>query len=128
MLVEVMSEDDGFEGSWYSATILDKVGPDKFLIKYQSLKADENSSKPLIEEAEADHLRPFPPEAFSIDRYEKHMKVDANFNDGWWEGEVVRVLDKMRYKVYFEGTDDDLVVHHTELRPHQDWLDGEWVM
>ncbi|KAI4365266.1 hypothetical protein MLD38_021265 [Melastoma candidum] len=128
MLVEVRSDDDGFEGSWYSATVMDRTGPSKFLVRYQHLKADENSSKPLMEEVEADHLRPFPPEAFSIDRYDKHTKVDAYFNDGWWEGEVKRVLDEMKYEVYFEGTDDDLVVHHADLRPHQEWLEGEWVM
>ncbi|KAI4371878.1 hypothetical protein MLD38_010175 [Melastoma candidum] len=128
MIIEVRSDDDGFEGAWYSTTIMDRAGSHKFLIRYQNMKVDENSSKPLMEEVEADLLRPFPPEAFSINRYEKHTKVDAYFNYGWWEGEVTRVLDEMKYKVYFEGTDYDMAVHHADLRPHQDWLDGEWVM
>lgn len=125
-LVEVRSDEDGFEGSWYGATIIEKTGRDKFLVEYLSLRA-ENVEKYLREEVNASHLRPHPLDTSVLDAYQKNARVDAFYNDGWWEGRVVKVLDGSRYRVYFHGTGDEMVFHQLDLRPHQDWIDGKWV-
>ncbi|KAJ1383514.1 Agenet-like domain [Sesbania bispinosa] len=43
-LVEVSSDDDGFRGAWFSATIVEARGKEKFLVEYHSLLADDGSS------------------------------------------------------------------------------------
>ncbi|KAI4341962.1 hypothetical protein MLD38_026629 [Melastoma candidum] len=127
-LVEVKTDEQGLEGSWYLAKILDEVGPGKFLIEYETLTVENESTKKLVEEVLADQLRPRPPEAFAMERYTKNANVDAYVNDGWWEGRVVIVFNRMKYKVYFEHGNDEMVVHHTFLRPHLEWSNGEWIM
>ncbi|KAI6706326.1 hypothetical protein NL676_009288 [Syzygium grande] len=128
MLVEVRSDEDGLQGAWFAATIINKSARNQFLIEYQTLRAEDNNSEYLREQVATSHLRPYPPETFVVDPYERKARVDALYNEGWWEGIVERVLDGMRYRVYFEGTEDRMEFHHSELRPHQDWIDGKWVM
>lgn len=125
-LVEVRSDEDGFEGSWYGATIIEKTGKNMFLVEYLSLRA-ESVEKYLREEVDAFHLRPHPLDNLALDAYHMNAKVDAFYNDGWWEGKVVKVLDGSRYRIYFHRTGDEMVFHHLDLRPHQDWVDGKWV-
>ncbi|KAJ4822508.1 hypothetical protein Tsubulata_042375 [Turnera subulata] len=55
------------------------------------------------------------------------MEVDAWFNEGWWEGVVLEVLDGSKYVVYFSYSCESMVIEHSELRPHQDWVDGKWI-
>ncbi|KAJ4849862.1 hypothetical protein Tsubulata_045685 [Turnera subulata] len=55
------------------------------------------------------------------------MEVDAWFNEGWWEGTVLEVLDGSKYVVYFSYSCESMVIEHSELRPHQDWVDGKWI-
>ncbi|OWM89393.1 protein AGENET DOMAIN (AGD)-CONTAINING P1-like [Punica granatum] len=125
-LVEVSSDEEGFEGAWYGATIIEKRRKDKFLIEYLSLRADDGE-KYLREEVDAIHLRPHPMETLVTDAYNRNSRVDCFYNDGWWEGRVVKVLDESRYRVYFHGTDEEMDFHYLEMRPHQDWVDGKWV-
>lgn len=127
-LVEVRSDEDGLQGAWFAATIINKVAKNRFFIEYQTLRAEDNSSEYLREQVAASHMRPYPPETFVIDPYERNASVDALYNEGWWEGTVERVLDGMQYRVYFKGTEDRMVCHHSELRLHQDWVNGKWVM
>ncbi|KAJ7973249.1 Agenet-like domain-containing protein [Quillaja saponaria] len=39
-LVEVCSDEDGFQGPWFAVTIIEAKGKDKFLVEYQSLRTD----------------------------------------------------------------------------------------
>ncbi|GAB2287949.1 hypothetical protein Dimus_022301 [Dionaea muscipula] len=32
-LVEVSSDEDGFQGAWFSAMVVDRIGEDKFLVE-----------------------------------------------------------------------------------------------
>lgn len=127
-LVEVRTDEDGLQGAWFAATIINKVAKNQFFIEYQTLRAEDNSSEYLREQVAVSHMRPYPPETFVVDPYERKARVDALYNEGWWEGIVERLLEGMRYRVYFKGTEDRMVFHHSELRPHQDWINGKWVM
>jgi uncharacterized SAM-binding protein YcdF (DUF218 family) len=78
--VEVCSDEDGFHGAWFAATIVEAVGNDKFLIEYQSLRTEDNSAF-LREEIDTLHIRPNPPET-AFEHFSLLQEVDALYNDG----------------------------------------------
>ncbi|XP_004309084.1 PREDICTED: uncharacterized protein LOC101298667 [Fragaria vesca subsp. vesca] len=125
--VEVSNDEDGFQGSWFAATVVQVVANAKFLVRYKSLKTDDGKEF-LTEEIDEEHLRPCPPETYMVDCYGLNDLVDAYWNEGWWEGKICKVLHGGRYRVFFEGTDDKMVFDHSDLRPRQVWIDGTWVM
>ncbi|KAF8017744.1 hypothetical protein BT93_H2826 [Corymbia citriodora subsp. variegata] len=55
--VEVSSDEKGYEGSWFSAIVIDYIGNDKYLVEYLTLKA-EDEIEPLREEAYSRYIRP----------------------------------------------------------------------
>ncbi|XP_050154452.1 protein AGENET DOMAIN (AGD)-CONTAINING P1-like isoform X3 [Malus sylvestris] len=125
--VEVCTDEDGFQGAWFAANIVKVMEKDKFFIRYKTIKTDDNKEL-LTEEVDAKHIRPRPPKVVAAESFSLTEDVDAFYNDGWWEGVIRKVLPGRRYKVYFKGTDDELMFQHSDLRPRQDWMDRTWVM
>ncbi|CAK7340512.1 unnamed protein product [Dovyalis caffra] len=126
MLVEVSSDEDGFKGAWFAATIVEPVGKDTFLIEYKSLRTEDDSDF-LREVVDILHIRPAPPETIIVDRFKKLEEVDALYNDAWWVGVVTKVNTYPKYVVYFKDSSEELEFQHSDLRPHQDWINGKWV-
>ncbi|KAG5233047.1 DUF724 domain-containing protein [Salix suchowensis] len=126
MLVEVSSDEDGLKGAWFAATIVEPVGKDKYLIEYQALRTEDDSDF-LREEIDTVHIRPCPPQTIMIDRFKKLEEVDALFNDAWWVGVVSRVNTFPKYLVFFKDSNEELEFQHSDLRPHQDWINGKLV-
>lgn len=126
-LVEVTSDEDGFQGAWFAASILEKLSNDEYLVEYQSLTNDDGI-EPLKEKANIKHIRPYPPEIAVTDYYSLLQEVDALYNDGWWVGVISKVLQGKKYFIYFRGTNEEMEFVHSDLRPHQDWIDGKWVV
>lgn len=124
--VEVTSDEDGFEGAWFAATIVKAVGKDRYLVQYKSLRTEDDTDF-LKEEFDTLHIRPCPPEIVVADRFKKLDEVDALYNDGWWVGVISKVLTDSKYQVYFKNTKEVMKFNHSELRIHQDWIDGKWV-
>ena len=124
-LVEVSSDEEGFHGSWFAATVVESVGKGKYLIEYKCLRTEDDSAF-LREEVDNMHIRPHPPEN-AVDRFKQLDEVDAMYNDGWWVGVISKVQNGSRYIVYFKETCEELQFQHSELRLHQDWIDGKWV-
>ncbi|KAL8540948.1 hypothetical protein ACS0TY_002279 [Phlomoides rotata] len=122
--VEVSFDDEGFEGSWYAATVLKKIDGGKYLIEFQNLTNEDGTV--LREEIDGLQMRPQPPDIGLVDRFDVHEEVDVWFNDGWWAGTISKVLKIERYTVYFKNTDNELKFEHSELRVHQDWKNGKW--
>ncbi|XP_028795305.1 DUF724 domain-containing protein 3-like isoform X1 [Neltuma alba] len=125
-LVEVSSDEEGFEGAWFAATVVEPKGKDKFLVEYLNLRTDDDSEF-LREEIDMLHIRPHPPEHV-FDQFNLLQEVDALYNDGWWVGVISKVLSNSRYVVYFRNTNEELEFPHSELRLHQDWISGKWVI
>ena len=117
--VEVSSDEDGFAGAWFAATVVEAAGKDKFLVQYQSLRTDDDSGF-LREEFDTLHIRPCPPETLVVDRFSLFEEVDALYNDGWWVGVISKVLGGSKYLVYFRDTDEEIEFKHSDLRLHQD--------
>ncbi|KAH9689742.1 protein AGENET DOMAIN (AGD)-CONTAINING P1 [Citrus sinensis] len=125
-LVEVSSDEDGFQGAWFAATIVEPTGKDKYLVEYQSLRTEDDKEF-LKEEIDIKHIRPSPPETLMVDRFNKLDEVDALYNDGWWVGVISKVCSNSKYVVYFKTTKEELTFEHSDLRLHQDWINGKWV-
>ena len=126
-LVEVSSDEEGFQGAWFAATIVKSIERNKFLIEYKCLRTEDDTEF-LREEVDAVHIRPYPPETVMVDRFHLLEEVDALFNDGWWVGVISKVLGRTSYIVYFRGTNEEMEFDHSDIRLHQDWIDGKWVM
>ena len=97
-LIEISTDEDGFEGACFAATIVEAVGKDMFLVQYQSLRTDDDSGF-LREEFDTLHIiiRPCPPETFVVDCFNLFEEVDAFYNDGWWVGVISKVLGGSKY-------------------------------
>ncbi|XAR49716.1 hypothetical protein NMG60_11032994 [Bertholletia excelsa] len=96
LMVEVRSEKEDRRGSWYTAVIVDSVGTDKFLVEYQTLRAD-GGTELLKEYVDSSCVRPCPPEIPQIDYFKQFQEVDVWHNDGWWVGLIFEVLDGLKY-------------------------------
>ncbi|ESQ49389.1 hypothetical protein EUTSA_v10020690mg [Eutrema salsugineum] len=127
MMVEVRSDERGYEGSWYSAKIISYLGENRYTVEYQTLRT-EDGRELLKEEARGLDIRPNPPQLIQrACRYESLKDVEAWFNDGWWSGRVYKINSNYtRYGVYFKTTDERLEFAYTDLRPCQVWRKGKW--
>nr|XP_043607996.1 protein AGENET DOMAIN (AGD)-CONTAINING P1-like [Erigeron canadensis] len=125
--VEVRSHEEGYHGSWYTAKVVGPVDEeDKLMVQYDTLTTDDQT-KPLVEMAFILNIRPLPPIINRIDRFKLHEEVDVWYNDGWWSGLICKVIPGLSYLVYFWTTTEELVFEHSNIRPHQELLDGKWV-
>lgn len=125
-LVEVKSNEEGYQGAWYTATIIGPIQNDKYVVEYQTLKTDDESEL-LKEKVDACHLRPCPPNMQRVDRFRLFERVDVWYNDGWWVGIIIRILEDLDYTVYFWTTNEELICGHFALRPRQEWIDGKFI-
>ncbi|MED6197654.1 hypothetical protein PIB30_058655 [Stylosanthes scabra] len=126
-MVEVRDENEGFEGAWFIGTIVSSVGKDRFLVEFRDLITDDGTHQLLKEEVHEDFIRPCPPEVPSVSSFKQFQEVDAWYNDAWWEGVVLEVVNSRECFVSFIHK-DVLRFENSKLRPHQDWFDGKWVM
>lgn len=126
MKVEIRIDEDGYQGSQYTAVILDSTGEDKYLVEYQTLKTDDESEL-LKEEVRATHVRPCPPADQKVYGFSRFEAVDAWYNEGWWMGHVSKILKGSNYQVYFRSSNEVMVFKHGDLRPHQEWIGGQWI-
>ena len=122
-MVEVKSDEEGYQGSWYTAAIVNSIGKDKYLVEYQTLKT-EDETELLKDKAGASYVRPCPPVIHRLDHFKLFEKVDAWYNDRWWMGLISRVPGDLTYAVYFWSTNEELEFEHFNLRPHQEWIGG----
>ncbi|GAA0152661.1 hypothetical protein LIER_37535 [Lithospermum erythrorhizon] len=128
-IVEVCLEDEGFRGSWYTATVLRSVSrrSNKVLLEFHTLMSDSKpTSKPLRQFVDVILVRPVPPResnrGFLVDE-----EVDAFHNDGWWEGVVTDAYQVGRYSVFFRCSREQIEFAEEDLRLHREWVYGNWV-
>lgn len=131
--VEVTSDEEGFRGAWYLATILESPPKSaskkrkKALIEYKYL-VTEDGSGPLTEYIDPAYIRPLPPQQEGgEDVFELNEVVEANYRDGWWTGTVRKVLDNGKFRVCFDNPPDVIDFEAIDLRVHYQWINGKWV-
>nr|XP_043639267.1 protein AGENET DOMAIN (AGD)-CONTAINING P1 [Erigeron canadensis] len=123
--VEVSSDEEGFQGAWFAATVIEQLSTGKFKIEYKFLRNDDDTAF-ITEEVDSNHIRPCPPNEM-IDQFRLYEEVDALYNDGWWVGVIFKVLGRQRYEVFFRDTSEEIVFKQSELRRHVEWINGKWV-
>ncbi|CAO2152073.1 unnamed protein product [Urochloa humidicola] len=143
--VEVRSDEDGFEGCYYEATV---VGYQRsglgYVIAYATLSRSRDRGSPLQEPAAVADVRPRPPPA-PPRAFARHEMVEALHNDGWWagvvcsapppvgaaapeaEGEAAEERPRPVYKVCFPTSREVLEFEETALRPNRVFRGGRWV-
>ncbi|KAL8484732.1 hypothetical protein ACS0TY_027145 [Phlomoides rotata] len=126
MKVEVKSDDHNYRGSWYPAVIVESSGRGKYLIEYQTLINDDRTQL-HTGAAHALCIRPCPPIAQRTYPFTVFEEVDAWYNGGWWVGQIQKAFPCRKYLVYFSTMNVTLDFQHSDLRPHQDWFNGQWV-
>ncbi|XP_052191238.1 DUF724 domain-containing protein 6 [Diospyros lotus] len=141
--VEVGTDEEGFTGSWYVATVIDtpstpppvskkKKTPNasshgnKYCVEYHSLLDDDGATL-LREHVNVKFLRPLPPITPPPVSFELHDFVDALYRDGWWTGVITGVLGNSRFVVTFQNPPDEIEFGLLELRSHLEWIAGNWV-
>ncbi|KAK9132089.1 hypothetical protein Scep_011617 [Stephania cephalantha] len=123
--VEVTSDEDGFQGAYYTAKVVKPLSQNQYLVQYQTLLTDDESSM-LREVVDAIHVRPLPPVIRALE-FRAWDEVDVYANDGWWVGRVVGEKEGM-YEVFFDCYECSIWYGVDELRIHQEWEYGRWVI
>ncbi|XP_058083139.1 protein AGENET DOMAIN (AGD)-CONTAINING P1-like isoform X2 [Magnolia sinica] len=126
MIVEVSSDEEGFCGAWFAAVIVNPTGKNSFLVEYQNLRTDDEAEL-LRETVDSKLIRPIPPDTSKVKSFARLEEVDAWYNEAWWVGVISKVLKGSKYIVYFRHSKEELEFQHSELRLHQDWINGRWV-
>ncbi|XP_073302788.1 DUF724 domain-containing protein 3-like isoform X10 [Primulina huaijiensis] len=135
-LVEVKTDEEGFKGVFFVATVVPstplpkrKNGRKSFKkihVEYHNLLASEDGSDRLRESVDVSFVRPAPPPQEDFEGFGLNDSVDAFYKDGWWTGIIARVLEGGRFIVTFQNPPDELEFGLSELRVHWDWCDGSW--
>lgn len=133
--VEVICQDDGFKGSLYEARVVRSMPKlNLYRVEYETLMDESDPQKHLRETLAPETIRPRPP-TLVTEKLEIGEKVDAFYNDGWWKGEISKVLGGgvggRRYTVRFldgdGGSMEELEFGVDEIRLHMDWIAGKWI-
>ncbi|WOL06050.1 hypothetical protein Cni_G14782 [Canna indica] len=128
--VEIRSDDDGFRGAWYEATVIRRVSPRLYEVAYAALVEDDDPSRPLHEVVRSSNIRPQPPSSASTGGFGLHDLIEAFHNDGWWAGAISIVLDGPvtgRYIVSFPTSREEVELEASKIRRHLLWISGRWV-
>ncbi|KAI5654421.1 hypothetical protein M9H77_31608 [Catharanthus roseus] len=120
--VEVIGNDKGFEGSYYTAKVISKKNAYRYKVEYETL-LNEDQFEPLKEVVNSNYLRPMPPNVpeicYSLDEW-----VDAYENDGWWFGLIDGKFGS-DYFVYFPTTQEEKPFPLDKLRIHHEWSNSK---
>lgn len=142
--VEVRSDDLGFVGSFYEATIAGYHPSGRgYVVAYSTLTRREDGGSPLREHAAAEDVRPRPPAPHADEpprNFAMHEMVEAFHNEGWWAGVICAVPPEVMalagdgerrprrvYTVCFPTSREVLEFEETALRPRRLFRGERWV-
>ncbi|XP_023739257.1 DUF724 domain-containing protein 7 isoform X3 [Lactuca sativa] len=143
--VEVSSDEDGFNGAWFVATVIHPppsisttkktkslnhhTNNNLVYVEYHNLISEDGSSRRLREYANVSYVRPSPnpdPNA-AAPHFQLNDLVDAFYRDGWWTGVITTVVDSSNFVVAFQNPPDQIQFNSSDLRVHRRWDGGRWV-
>lgn len=123
--VEIISKEEGFEGSQYEAVVISKVSENDYIVQYNTLMKDDLSG-PLRAFISGDDIRPAPEDMTPENGFKVKQRVDVYYNDGWWAGEIIKKKGN-KYQVCFEHSKEKGLFSPSQIRVHQEWVNGDWV-
>ncbi|KAJ0266778.1 PHD finger transcription factor [Hirschfeldia incana] len=135
--VEVRSVEEGFLGSWYSATVTSSKKRRLRTIRYDHILSDDATDylvdtvdvSEVVEGLSSSYgslrgrLRPVPPK-LEVDRFRLAygLCVDVYISEAWWEGVVFdRENGSEKRRVFFPDLGDEIDADIQSLRVTQDW-------
>ncbi|KAL5700033.1 hypothetical protein ACHQM5_025534 [Ranunculus cassubicifolius] len=142
--IELLCQDSGIRGCWFKCTVL-QISRKQLKVQYDDVQDEDGCGNleewiPSLRLAAPDKLRmrclgrptirPCPCATSSQDvGFEIGSPVDAQWNDGWWEGVVTRIDNSGddTLQVYFPGEDIYSSFERKKVRISKDWLRNEWV-
>ncbi|CAI9118479.1 OLC1v1020057C1 [Oldenlandia corymbosa var. corymbosa] len=123
--VEVSIQDEGFENSYYEATIISKEkGSSKYQVRYKTLLNGDESG-PMEEVVNADQLRPLPPQVPVIG-FSLYEAADVYEHDGWWGG-IIYGKFQSEYFLFHPATGEEKPYPFDKFRVHHEWRDDKWI-
>ncbi|CAH1424155.1 unnamed protein product [Lactuca virosa] len=143
--VEVSSDEDGFNGAWFVATVIHPppsisttkktkslnhpTNNNLVYVEYHNLVSEDGSSRRLREYANVSYVRPSPhPDSnAAAPHFQLNDLVDAFYRDGWWTGVITAVVDSSNFVVAFQNPPDQIQFNSSDLRVHRRWDGGRWV-
>jgi hypothetical protein len=127
--VEVLLDEQGYRGA-HLAAVVARFDPDlrSYAVEYDALAISGASGRPLPGVVPASQVRPRPPPPPSPAPPAEHSAVDALRDGAWWLGVALLVggREDGRVKVCFPETREVAEFDAAEVRPHLEWLAGEW--
>jgi hypothetical protein len=133
-LVELLPDEPGLRGSHFAAVVV-QYNPKarNYTVDYDALVESEGSDRPLRETVPARCVRPRPPPLRAPEPAPgappaEHAAVDALIADAWWVGVALGPLKggDGKVAVSFPETREVLEFDATSIRPHLEWVAGEW--
>lgn len=129
--VEVLAYEPGLRGAHFAAVVVGpSTKPRGYSVEYEALVESEGSDRKLREAIQTRSLRPRPPPLRAPASGEApavHAAVDALHDDAWWLGVALGGADGAgKVKVCFPETRDVMEFDAADVRPHLEWVDGEW--
>lgn len=125
--VEIAHGEKRILNTWYPAVILGPVYNGNYLVEYRTLIAD-NGRERVKEEVDVLCIRPCPPILQRAHQFQPNDRVDAWDVNGWRIGQICKTMKDSMYQVYFRATNTVVEFQHANLRPHQRFIDGSWVL
>ncbi|XP_062180341.1 protein AGENET DOMAIN (AGD)-CONTAINING P1-like [Phragmites australis] len=129
--VEVLPDEPGLRGVHFAAVVVrSNPKPRSYTVDYDALVDSEGSDRPLRETVPARNVRPRPPPLRAPASGEppaEHAAVDALLDDAWWLGVALGGADGTgKVAVCFPETREVVEFDAAGIRPHLEWVDGEW--
>ncbi|XP_028807721.1 DUF724 domain-containing protein 6-like [Neltuma alba] len=120
-------------GSYFEATVVSRLSNGSYVVEYDILVNDDSDDVRddsfFTETVYPNDLRPQPPPVdVPAAGFSLNQKVDAYENEAWWATTVTGRRDSNYYFVRCVAGDSDVMVHSSQLRVHQDWIGGRWVL
>lgn len=142
--VELLCQDSGIRGCWFKCTIL-QISRKRMKVQYDDVQDEDGCGNleewiPAFRLATLDKLRmrcsgrstirPCPPSQDVANvAFEIGSPVDAQWNDGWWEGVITEIDNggNDNLQVHFPGEDLYSTFERKDLRISRDWVGNQWV-
>nr|XP_043622954.1 uncharacterized protein LOC122594582 isoform X2 [Erigeron canadensis] len=139
--IEVRSIEDGYEGSWHTATVIDGKNQNR-VVKYDNMFCDDGSdnlveSVPVLSHNLRGRIRPLPSQVkYNVNCLHYGQCVDVFHEGAWWEGIVYDHDDICDERsVFFPDVGDELRVSVKNIRLTREWnadtdewkFRGDWI-
>ncbi|KAK9667962.1 hypothetical protein RND81_13G024100 [Saponaria officinalis] len=123
--VEVSFPGVGFMLGYYVGCVLWELEEGVYYVEFDHLFENYALIRDVVS---VEQIRPCPPNV-GRNNFSIGDTVEVFVNDGWWVGKVeASYRHENCFEVVLDGSGEDVVVHACDMRLHQVWEDGTWII